>query len=264
VGKVLPGVAGGALNTGLSTGLIGAGIGKLSGMSTDEALQMGLTSGLTAGAMRAMGPAPAGQAPQGTSPVDATGDFQLQSVDAGIRADGTISAPSIDAVGPAGTVGTAQDYLSGVRVPQSATLQFDPATSSMVPNYSLAPDVPVSSFGVQAPADFNLAPELGFTPSSAAVGANAAQTFRAAPTADNMGGITYDRPAFTQADFSTAMGGTALDTNYGLTPRPVAPIEPPSFFERTVDKGKELYDEYLSPDRAGLPADAVQGGARYR
>jgi hypothetical protein len=126
----------------------------------------------------------------------------------------------------------------------------------MVPNYSLAPDVPASSFGVQAPADFNLAPELGFTPSSAAVGANAAQTFRAAPTADNLGGITYDRPAFTQADFSTAAGGTALDTNYGLTPRPVAPIEPPSFFERTVDKGKELYDEYLSPDRAGLPADA--------
>jgi hypothetical protein len=262
VGKFLPGVAGGALNTGLSTGLIGAGIGKLSGMSTNEALRMGLTSGLTAGAMRALNPVSAGQTPQtpqGASPTaGATADqpFQLQGVDAaGVGVDG-ISPTGVEAVGPAGTVGTAQDYLNSVRVPQSATMQFDPATSSMVPNYSLAPDVPVSSFGVQAPADFNLAPELGFTPSSAAVGANAAQTFRAAPTADNMGGITYDRPAFTQADFSTAMGGTALDTNYGLTPRPVAPIEPPSFFERTVDKGKELYDEYLSPDRAGLPADA--------
>jgi hypothetical protein len=128
-------------------------------------------------------------------------------------------------------------------------MQFDPATSTMAPNYSLAPDVPAYS-GFQAPAGVDLAPDLGFT------SANAAQTFRAAPTADNLGGVYYDRPAFTKADFSTAMGGTALDTNYGLTPRPVAPIEPASFFDRTVDKGKELYDEYLSPDRAGLPSDA--------
>lgn len=264
VGKFLPGVAGGALNTGLSTGLIGAGIGKLSGMSTDEALKMGLTSGLTAAAGQAYqnARAPAGQTPQasqGASPTaGAAGDqaFQLQGADApGVGVDG-ISPTGVEAVGPAGTVGTAQDYLNSVRVPQSATMQFDPATSSMVPNYSLAPDVPTSSFGIQPPADFNLAPDLGITPSSAAVGANAAQTFRAAPTADNMGGITYDRPAFTKADFSTTMGGTGLDTNYGLTPRTVAPVEPPSFFERTMDKGKELYDEYLSPDRPGLPADA--------
>ena len=259
IGGFLPGAAGGALNTGLTTGVIGAGIGKLSGMSTDEALQMGLTSGLTAGAMRAMGPAPAGQAPQGTSPVDATGDFQLQSVDAGIGADGTISAPSIDAVGPAGTVGTAQDYLNSVRVPQGQTMTFDPATSSMTPNYNLAPDAPISSFGVQPPANFSasLAPELGVAPPPAApVGVNAAQTFRAAPTAGNMGAASYDRPAITKADFSTAMGGTALDTNYGLTPRPVEPIPPATWYEKAMNKGEQLYDEYLSPDRAGLPGDA--------
>jgi hypothetical protein len=128
-------------------------------------------------------------------------------------------------------------------------MQFDPATSTMGPNYSLAPDVPAYS-GFQAPAGVDLAPDLGST------SFNAARTFRAAPTADNLGGVYYDRPAFTKADFSTAMGGTALDTNYGLAPRPVAPVEPPSFFDRAMTKGEQLYDKYLSPDRPGLPADA--------
>jgi hypothetical protein len=257
VGSYLPGAAGSALNTGLATGVIGAGVGKLGGMSTNDALRMGLTSGLTAAAGQAYRNANAPAAPAGQAPAADGGDsFQLQSVDAGVAPDGSIASPSIDAQGAVGPTGTAQDYLGGVRVPQSATMQFDPATSTMVPNYSLAPDVPASSFGVQAPANFNLAPELGFTPPPVPVGVNAAQTFRAAPTADNMGGVTYDRPAFTQADFSTTAGGTALDTNYGLTPRPVAPVEPPSFFDQALNKGEQLYDKYLSPSRPGLPADA--------
>jgi hypothetical protein len=36
----------------------------------------------------------------------------------------------------------------------------------------------------------------------------------------------------------------------------VAPVEPPSFFDRAMTKGERLYDEYLSPSRPGLPADA--------
>jgi hypothetical protein len=283
VGGFLPGAAGSALNTGLATGVIGAGVGKLSGMSTNEALRMGLTSGLVAGAGQAYqnynaaaGAPTAGQT--GAAPT-AAGDqpFQLQSAGAG--ADGAIPAgvtpTGIDAVGP---TGTAQDYLGGVRVPQSATMQFDPATSSMVPNYSLAPDVPASSFGVQAPANFNLAPELGFTPPPVPVGLNAAQTFTPktsfepvsyetrpdvsglgggeARVGTPQGGVTFDRPAITQADFSTTAGGTALDTNYGLAPRPVAPVEPPSFFDQALNKGEQLYDKYLSPSRPGLPADA--------
>jgi hypothetical protein len=257
VGSYLPGAAGSALNTGLATGVIGAGVGKLGGMSTNDALRMGLTSGLTAAAGQAYRNANAPAAPAGQAPAADGGDsFQLQSVDAGVAPDGSIASPGVDAPGAVGPTGTAQDYLGGVRVPQSATMQFDPATSSMVPNYSLAPDVPASSFGVQAPANFNLAPELGFTPPPVPVGVNAAQTFRAAPTADNMGGVSYDQPAFTQADFSTTAGGTALDTNYGLTPRPVAPVEPPSFFDQALNKGEQLYDKYLSPSRPGLPADA--------
>ena len=247
VGKFLPGVAGSALNTGLSTGLIGAGIGKLGGMSTKEALRMGLTSGLSAAAMQGidnMRTTPAKDA-QFRADFDAAGAPPAAAPGASVGVDG-VTPTGIDAVGP---TGTAQDYLGGVRVPQSATMQFDPATSSMVPNYSLAPDVPAYS-GFQAPAGVDLAPDLGST------SFNAARTFRAAPTADNLGGVYYDRPAFTKADFSTAMGGTALDTNYGLAPRPVAPVEPASFFDRSVSKGKELYDEYLSPSRPGLPADA--------
>ena len=261
VGSFLPGAAGSALNTGLATGAIGAGIGKLGGMSTKDALRMGVTSGLSAAALQGIDNAratpaqnaqfradfeAAGQPAAGQAPAAAG---QAPVVDASVTPGGSITAPGVEAVGPAGTIGTAQDYLGGVRAPQSATMQFDPATSSMVPNYSLGADVPAYS-GFQAPAGMDLAPDLGFTPR------NAAQTFRAAPTADNLGGVIYDRPAFTKADFSTTAGGTALDTNYGLTPRPVQAIPPESFFDRTVNKGKELYDEYLSPDRAGLPGDA--------
>jgi hypothetical protein len=157
-------------------------------------------------------------------------------------------------------------------------MTFDPATSTFNPNYSLAPDAPIPSFGVQAPANFNMAPELGFTPAPVPVGVNAAQTFTPktsfepvsyetrpdvsglgggeARVGTPQGGVTFDRPAITQADFSTTAGGTGLDTNYGLAPRPVAPVEPPSFFDRAMTKGEQLYDKYLSPDRPGLPADA--------
>jgi hypothetical protein len=269
LGGYMSGLApvGSALNTGLATGIIGAGVGKLSGMSTQDALRMGLTSGAVAGAGQAYqnynAPAGAPAAGQASTAPAATG------AEASVRADGTISAPSIDAVGP---TGTAQDYLGGVRVPQNATMQFDPAAGPMA-------NIP--STGIQAPADFRLAPELGLAPPPAApVGFNAAQTFTPktsfepvsyvtrpdvsglgggeAAVATPQGGATFDRPAFTPGDFSigAGRGGTALDTNYGLAPRPVAPVEPASFFDRAVIKGEQVYDKYLSPNRPGLPSDA--------
>jgi len=54
LGQYLPGVAGGALNTGLATGVIGTGIGMLGGMSPEDALKMGLTSGVSAGALQGL------------------------------------------------------------------------------------------------------------------------------------------------------------------------------------------------------------------
>lgn len=98
------------------------------------------------------------------------------------------------------------------------------------------------------------------------------------------------------SDFSRAAGGTGASTNYGLMPRatgaaaapgaagpgaaapgaagpgafsplqlpPGAAPEPgmtvagsePGFLERMATGAKDLYGEYLSPDRPGLPADA--------
>ena len=253
VGGFLPGAAGSALNTGLATGVIGAGVGKLSGMSTSDALRMGLTSGLSAAAMQGIDNA------RTTPAKDAQfrADFEAAGRPvANVGADG-VTSTGIDAVG---ATGTAQDYLGGVRVPQGQTMTFDPATSTMAPNYSLAPDVPASSFGVQAPAG---PPAAG-----------APQIFRSDTPFEMQGvyggmdrpfstpqgtGATYEAPVFNKGDFSTTAGGTALDTNYGLASRPVAPVapvEPASFFDRSVSKGKELYGEYLSPDRPGLPSDA--------
>jgi hypothetical protein len=64
--------------------------------------------------------------------------------------------------------------------------------------------------------------------------------------------------AFGGRDFSVAAGGRAPATNYSLTPSPAAPsaATPTSFLDRVVQGGKDMYNEYLSPSRPGLPSDA--------
>ena len=101
LGQYLPGVAGGALNTGLATGVIGAGIGKLGGMSTEDALKMGLTSGASAAAL------------QGLSAKSSVTDAQLQDP----SYTGEPSTAGQNASGSIGTTGTAQDLLANQSSP---------------------------------------------------------------------------------------------------------------------------------------------------
>jgi hypothetical protein len=246
VGKFLPGVAGSALNTGLSTGLIGAGIGKLGGMSTKEALRMGLTSGLSAAAMQGIDnarvtPAENAQfradfdAAAGGSPAAAA------APGASVGADGTISAPTgVDAVGPAPTIGTAQDLAAAA--PQNAAMQFGPT-----PDGTYAPYDPTY--------DFNKAIGIDPAPTAAA---------RLGPTPTG----TY-APYDPTYDFNKAIGIDPASVSPSLGPSPTniqiergslgmtGPIDTArQFVQEPINVGKDLYDTYLSPSRAGLPSDA--------
>jgi hypothetical protein len=59
------------------------------------------------------------------------------------------------------------------------------------------------------------------------------------------------------ADLSRAAGGTSATTNYSLMPRAAAtPASSPGIIDRAITGAKNLYNEYLSPSRPGLPADA--------
>jgi hypothetical protein len=233
VGKFLPGVAGGALNTGLSTGLIGAGIGKLSGMSTNEALRMGLTSGLSAAAMQGIDNARAtpGKDAQFRSDFDAAGAPPAAAPGANVGADGTISAP---------TIGTAQDLVAAA--PQNAAMQFGPT-----PDGTMAPYDPTY--------DFNKAIGIDPAPTAAA---------RLGPTPTGTM-APYD-PAY---DYNKAIGidPDSVSSSLGRSPTNIqiergslgmtGPIDTArQFVQEPINVGKDLYDTYLSPSRDGLPSDA--------
>ena len=241
VGQYLPGAAGGALNTGLATGVIGAGVGKLAGMSTQEALKMGLTSGLTAGAMKGIEGLQAEKVIKDAQFRTDMGNPQPGDADilaaARARATGTgtaadqagTTARSIGDVGATGTTGTAQDLLGGGLKPGAQT-------------------------GFQARSY-----PFGPTDYSSAIGGTGAQTnYSLLPTgASTEPGISAGQ--FTSRDLSSAMGGTGASTNYSLVPRAapaVTPAAPSGFIDSMVQGAKNIYNEYLSPSRPGLPADA--------
>ncbi len=226
VGGYLPGAAGSALNTGLSTGLIGAGIGKLGGMSTQDALKMGLTSGVSAAALQGLQNSRAAQAPKDAA-------FRAQYEAGGPSAPGPMG--DTGPIGAPGPTGTAQDLLAsgnaggGIRAPSMGpSMSYDAATGTFKPDYSI----------MGAPTPGGGAPALN-------------------PGTFAEPGIRMPG-AFSARDFSVAAGGTAPATNYSLSPAPAASTAaaPTGFLDRMVQGGKDLYSEYLSPSRPGLPADA--------
>jgi hypothetical protein len=232
VGGYLPGAAGSALNTGLATGVIGAGVGKLGGMSTQDALKMGLTSGLSAAAMQGL---------DNTRAEQGVRDAQFRSEMAGPQGGGTAQdlLASQSAPAQAGGGGTAQDLLAsrsglGLNAPaMGSSMDFDPMTGSFKANYGVGPQGAPSTGGVGmdgAGAGISGSGSVGMQPNQ----------------------------AFSGRDFSMATGGSGLGTNYSLTPAPAAPAasSPTGFFDKMVAGGKDLYNEYLSPSRPGLPADA--------
>lgn len=242
VGGYLPGAAGGALNTGLATGVIGAGIGKLGGMSTQDALKLGLTSGATAAAMSGLKDTRLG----GGGEDQAVRDDVFKRAMAGDQtaADMVKSGDytgAIKAPGQVGTTGTAQDLLSGgnqqytgsgLRAPAMGPVGSYDAAGNFNPNYSLS------------------------SPSAAVPGMDGASgtglRFGTAPMtgAPGMGDALGTGLRAPISPLTTASGAA----NYSMSSVPSA--QPAGFMDKMVTGAKDLYNEYLSPSRPGLPADA--------
>ncbi len=234
IGQYLPGAAGSALNTGLSTGLIGAGVGKLGGMSTQDALRMGLMSGASAAALQGL--------KNNTTLMDkgvTQEDIARNAAGQGTpnqAAAGTTGVGDVGPVGGTGTTGTAQDLLSGQGLrPGSPSGVGLRVPLSMQPDFSTtSADFSTAAGGTAPTTNYDLlargyqAPTPGLQP----------------------------RPMGFPSDFSTAVGGTAAKTNYSLTPAYAQPASPPGIIDRAISGAKSLYNEYLSPSRPGLPADA--------
>ena len=233
VGSYLPGAAGGALNTGLATGVIGAGVGKLAGMSTADALKMGLSSGVTAGALKALQP---GAAP-GTEGAPAEGGAPQGGeapVDKGIGSLKT--AASNTGVGAPGQIGTAQDMLGGgLKAPaMGPSMSYDPMSGSFKPDYSLGGAPSAATPGMEGALGTGL--RMPSSPMSGAPGMG-----------DAMGaGLRAPVPP------ALTPSGAA---NYSLSNVPQA-AQPTGFIDKMVSGAKDLYNEYLSPSRPGLAADA--------
>jgi hypothetical protein len=257
----LPGAAGSALNTGLTTGVIGAGIGKLGGMSTQDALQMGLMSGATSAALQGLSGKSSVSDAQLRDPAF-TGDSGTGAVDA----PGPISDPG--PTGPTGPTGTAQDLLARGGPQSGGTgLKMPPMGSStrFDPNYSLydapAPGPAPGMGSVPGMADASGSGiRLGATPAGASGPDLYAMQGTPMTGVRGMDGATgaglRGSAAVTSADLARGIGGTASDTNYSLTAAKPSIPQPASFTDKMVSGAKDLYNEYLSPSRPGLPADA--------
>jgi len=265
VGSYLPGAAGSALNTGLTTGLIGAGIGRLGGMSEQDALRMGLISGVSAGAMRGLqntaegavkldGPSDIDLAGGRPVPADATAQNMLRAAGAGDPyADATdlINASDLAAY-PSDPVDIALANRTPLELPPGAGPDI-----VQPPNYAndlrLPPGAAQEAGYNVASGGRNLSPNarLGYAanvtdPNVTARGLIDASDLsvypdRSIPTADQI--RFNDLEVFPDNSVKTGQGSL---TNF----------EPPSLFDRAVSGTKNLYNEYLSPNRPGLAADA--------
>jgi len=244
VGGYLPGAAGSALNTGLSTGLIGAGIGKISGMSTQDALRMGLMSGASAAALQGL----KNNTSMMNEPVSLESGNQPSAAPrpgepgSNVSIGGKPDITAIEATGPTGTTGTARDLLAG------GNQQY---TGSGLKMPAMGP-----SAGFDAAGNFRGDYSLAGAPSAPVPGMEGAigTGLRAGPAMTGAPGMGDALGTGLRAPVSpvTTPSGAA---NYSLSSVPQG-AQPTGFFDKMVQGGKNLYNEYLSPSRAGLPADA--------
>ena len=274
VGKYMPGLAGSALNTGLSTGIIGAGIGKLGGMSTQDALRMGLMSGATAGAM---------QGARNTGLL-ADGNVSKEDIRQGALENfrrSEITAQNAAPTGAPGPIGTAADIMSPVEVTGTAqAARFMP--------FEGGPSTPQgAAFEAAQRGDIGRVAELQQKFPDQITGkytydmGGGARSF-SMPTDQPMSKLVNLPPL--ESGPTGGGGGAPAEPGGSFSPRgpfyntssagpdafsplqlpPGAPSEPgmtvagsePGFLERMTTGAKNLYGEYLSPDRPGLPADA--------
>lgn len=245
VGQYLPGVAGSALNTGLATGAIGTGVGLVAGMKPADALKMGVMSGASAAALqglqnskmlsdarfaRDMGKE---LTPQQAQALQMAGEPLNPGPISGSPPGPVRIAGGEGAIGSAGTTGTAQDLLgqgggTGLRVGAGGE------TGLRMPGSFGSQDFSTAMGGTGSATNYSLVPSNA--PSSMGLQPNT---------------------AFGAMDFSRAAGGMGAQTNYSLTPASAqAAAQPAGIVDRLVSGAKNIYNEYLSPSRPGLPADA--------
>lgn len=241
------GVAGSALNTGLATGAIGTGVGLVAGMKPADALRMGAMSGLSAAALQGLSNSKAlsdarfardlGQelTPVQQQALTAAGE-PLTPGGAPSGAAPAAGTPSTGQSG-VGTTGTAQGLLTGrgLNIEKGSGIGLR-APLSMQPGYGTGSgDFSIGAGGTAPTTNYDLLPR-GYEGTS---GTGLQPRFVGRPS-----------------DFSVAAGGTAVRTNYSLAPAASAPASPPGIIDRALTGAKNLYNEYLSPSRPGLPADA--------
>jgi hypothetical protein len=227
VGGYLPGAAGSALNTGLSTGLIGAGIGKVSGMSTEDALRMGVTSGASAAAMQGI---------QNSQGAPAQGDASAQMAQAETGAPGPI--------GDAQSLLASQDPGDGFKMPAMGQSSGFDAQGNFTGDYSLGGASPAPAAGSFS-GDYSLG---GASP--AAAGTYGAPGMGGSPGMGLRMGTSSAGLQPGVSPLADASGGA----NYGMASTVTPPTQ--GFFDKMATGAKDVYNEYLSPSRPGLPADA--------
>ena len=230
VGSYLPGAAGSALNTGLTTGLLGAGIGRLGGMSEEDALRMGLISGVSAGATRGLQ------------------NYGEDAYKNAVKLDepSPIELAGGPPPGPVGAAGTAQELL------QNTAAGNPNATAADLVNASQVPNTPPP--GQQFPLPNTPPPGQQFPlPNTPPPGTQ----FPLPNTPPPGTQLPFpNTPPPGQGVFPPDYSQTALGE---LTPIPNTPppgTPEPSYFDRAVSGTKNFYNEYLSPSRPGLAADA--------
>jgi hypothetical protein len=251
IGQYLPGAAGSALNTGLATGAIGTGVGLVAGMKPADALRMGVMSGASAAALQGLQNSGVGRPDQAmrdevfkramagdeaAAQAIRSGDYSAFSQQAAPPASQG-GNQGVGQVGQTGTTGTAQDLLTGrgLNIEKGSGIGLR-APLSMQPGYGTGSgDFSIAAGGTAPTTNYDLLPR-GYEGTS---GTGLQPPFVGRPS-----------------DFSVAAGGTAARTNYSLAPAAAAPASQPGIIDRAITGAKNLYNEYLSPSRPGLPADA--------
>lgn len=200
-----------------------------------------------------------GASAAGTAALRAPGTPGSEAAPTTPNADGSVSA--VQPPGAINAPGTAQDLLAsnspyGLKAPSMGpSMSYDPTTGSYKAGY----DIYTGSSPAAVP-EMGGATGLrgGFSGAGTTPGAAPGPSMTgAAGMVDAMGTGVRSAPSYSSADFSSAAGGRGLATNYGLTPSPTTTATAPTgFFDKMTTGAKDLYNEYLSPDRPGLPSDA--------
>jgi hypothetical protein len=245
IGQYLPGAAGSALNTGLATGAIGTGVGLVAGMKPADALKMGAMSGLSAAALQGLSnsktlsdarfardlgneltPAQQQALTAAGEPLTPGGAPSGAAPAAGTR---SMSQSGVGQVGQTGTTGTAQDLLAGQGQNPSNPFQLriNGRPIEILDNGRYVFTDGGAGSSLQLPP--GAAPEPGYTVAGG-------------PT----GGA------------STPGGYSPLQLPPGAAPEPGYTVagSKPGFIDSAISGAKNFYNEYLSPSRPGLPADA--------